>query len=112
MEWGDLLLEEDKIKILQSLKLRPGISNLSDELLKDFIDDSYNEVAEYINLMKDTEMPIGCISIVKDLVVVKVNRIGSEGITSESKEGISQSYVDGIPKEIKARLRRYRRLPV
>lgn len=98
-------------EVLHSLKLRPGISNLSDELLKDFISDSYNEVVEYINLIEGTEMPIGCISIVKDLVVVKVNKLGSEGISSESHEGISQSYIDGIPKEIKTRLRRYRRLP-
>ena len=98
-------------EVLQSLKLRPGISNLSDDLLKDFIQDSFNDVSEYINLEEDLEMPIGCISIVKDLVVIKVNKIGSEGISSESYEGVSHSYIDGIPKEIKARLRRYRRLP-
>ncbi len=97
--------------ILQSLKLRPGISNLSDELLKDFIQDSFSDVTEYINLEEGAEMPVGCISIVKDLVVIKANRIGSEGISSESHEGVSQTYIDGIPKEIKTRLRRYRRLP-
>lgn len=103
--------DEQKSKILESVKLRPGLSNLSDELLKDFIYDSYNEIAEYINLIESTEMPLGCISIVKDLVVVKVNKLGSEGLSSESHEGINQSYIDGIPKDIKAKLRRYRRLP-
>jgi len=98
-------------EVFQALKLRPGISNLSDDLLKDFIQDSFNDVSEYINLEDGLEMPIGCISIVKDLVVIKVNKIGSEGISSESYEGVSHSYIDGIPKEIKARLRRYRRLP-
>jgi len=97
--------------ILRTIKLRPGISNLSDELLKDFVQDSFSEVADYINLEDGLEMPIGCISIVKDLVVIKANRIGSEGISSESHEGVSQTYIDGIPKEIKTRLRRYRRLP-
>jgi len=97
-------------EVLQSLKLRPGISNLSDDLLKDFIQDSFNDVTEYINLENGLEMPMGCISIVKDLVVIKVNKIGSEGISSESHEGVSHSYIDGIPKEIKTRLRRYRRL--
>lgn len=98
-------------EVLQSLKLRPGLSNLSDDLLKDFIQDSFNDVSEYINLEDGLEMPMVCISIVKDLVVIKVNKIGSEGISSESYEGVSHSYIDGIPKEIKARLRRYRRLP-
>lgn len=97
-------------KILESLKLRPGISNFSDELLKDLISDSFNDVAEYINLEAGEEMPTGCISIVKELVAVKINKLGAEGISSDSKEGISQSYIDGIPNDIKFRLRRYRRL--
>ncbi len=103
------MAQEDDI--LVSLKLRPGISNLSEELLKDFIKDIFNDVAEYINLEEGIEMPIGCISVVKDLVVIKANKIGSEGISSESHEGVSQSYIDGMPKDIKTRLRRYRRLP-
>lgn len=98
-------------KILQSLKLRPGISNFSDELLNDLIYDTYNDVADCINLEEGSEMPIGCVSIVKDLVVIKVNKLGSEGISSESHEGISQSFIEGIPKDIKLKLRRYRKLP-
>ncbi len=102
---------EQKVKILEAVKLRPGMSNISDALLSDFIQDSFSDVSEYINLEDGLEMPMVCISIVKDLVVIKVNKIGSEGISSESYEGVSHSYIDGISKEIKARLRRYRRLP-
>lgn len=98
-------------EILQSLKLRPGISNFSDELLKDLILDSFNDVAEYINLTLGEEMPLGCISIIKELVVIKINKLGSEGISSESHEGISQSFIEGIPSDIKMKLRRYRKLP-
>lgn len=103
---------EQKTKILESIKLRPGMSNISDALLIDFIQDSFNDVSQYINLTGGAEMPVGCISIIKDLVVIKVNKLGSEGISSESHEGISQSYIDGMPKDIKDRLRRYRRLPI
>lgn len=98
-------------EILQSLKLRPGISNFSDELLKDLISDSFNDVAEYINLTSGEAMPLGCISIIKELVVIKINKLGSEGISSESHEGISQSFIEGIPSDIKMKLRRYRKLP-
>lgn len=98
-------------KILQSLKLRPGISNFSDELLKDLISDSFNDVADYIKLKDGDEMPLGCISIIKELVVIKINKLGSEGISSESHEGISQSFIEGIPSGIKMKLRRYRKLP-
>ena len=103
--------DEQKSKILESVKLRPGLSNLSDELLKDFIYDSYNEIVEYINLIEGTEMPVGCISIVKELVIIKVNKLGAEGISSESHEGVSQSYIEDMPKDILRKLRRYRRLP-
>lgn len=98
-------------EILQSLKLRPGISNFSDELLKDLISDSFNDVAEYINLTLGEAMPLGCISIIKELVVIKINKLGSEGISSESHEGISQSFIEGIPSDVKMKLRRYRKLP-
>ena len=98
-------------EILQSLKLRPGISNFSDELLKDLISDSFNDVAEYINLTLSEAMPLGCISIIKELVVIKINKLGSEGISSESHEGISQSFIEGIPSDVKMKLRRYRKLP-
>ncbi|AUM97490.1 phage head-tail connector protein [Clostridium botulinum] len=97
--------------ILQSLKLRPGISNFSDELLKDLLVESYNDVAEFINLNEGEEMPLGCINIVKDLVVVKVNKLGSEGLSSESYSGVSQSYIEDIPKDIKRKLIRKRKLP-
>ncbi|WP_251860397.1 phage head-tail connector protein [Clostridium sp. Marseille-Q2269] len=98
-------------KILQSLKLRPGISNFSDELLKDLISDSYNDVSEFTNLNECDKMPLGCISIVKDLVIIKVNKLGSEGLSSESYSGASQSYIEDIPKDIKRKLRRYRKIP-
>ncbi|EJO5347303.1 hypothetical protein NRP93_001380 [Clostridium botulinum] len=103
------MLQEEMI--LQSLKLRPGISNFSDELLKDLVSDSYNDVAEFINLNEGDKMPLGCINIVKDLVVVKVNKLGSEGLSSESYSGVSQSYIEDIPKDIKRKLIRKRKLP-
>ncbi|MDB1935268.1 phage head-tail connector protein [Clostridium tertium] len=98
-------------EILKSIKLRPGMSNLSDELLNDIISDIYNDISEFINLEDGKEMPLGCISIVKELVVIKINKLGSEGISSESHEGTSQSFINGIPSEIKLKLRRYRKLP-
>ncbi|MDM8312903.1 phage head-tail connector protein [Clostridium cadaveris] len=103
---------EQKVKILEAVKLRPGISNISDTLLSDFISDVFNDISQYINLIEGAEMPQGCISIVKDLVVIKCNKLGSESVSSESHEGISQSYIEDIPKDVKSRLRRYRRLPL
>lgn len=98
-------------EIVTSLKLRPGISEMDDALLRDIVQDIINDVSEYINLVEGTSLPLGCISIIKELVIIKCNKLGSEGITSESHEGISQSYSDDIPKDVLRKLRRYRKLP-
>lgn len=96
--------------ILQSVKLRPGIKNNPDELLLDIINDTIGDVREIINYGENEELPSKCISIVKDLVIIKCNKLGSEGITSESYSGVSQSYIDDIPKDIKKKLYKLRKL--
>ena len=97
-------------QILISIKLRPGISNNSDDLLKDLISDTITDVKAFINYAYIEELPVGCISIVKELVIAKCNKLGSEGISSESHEGVSQSYTNDMPKDIKKKLYRYRKL--
>ena len=97
--------------IVASLMLRPGISNQSIELLTDIVQDIVQDVAEYINIDEGLDIPTSCVSIVKDIVVVKVNKLGSEGISSESYSGVSQSYIGDIPKDILRKLKRYRKLP-
>lgn len=97
--------------IVAVLKLRPGISNLTTELLTDIVQDTITDVVEYINLEEGTDVPTSCVSIVKDIVIVKCNKLGSEGLSSESYSGVSQSYIEDIPKDILRKLKRYRKLP-
>ena len=98
-------------EILESLKLRPGIANNNVELLLDITKDVISDVSEYINLKEGESLPKGCISIVKELVTIKCNKLGNEGLASTSASGVSENYIDGLPKELKAKLRRYRKLP-
>lgn len=97
--------------IVTALKLRPGISNLSTDLLVDIVQDVITNVAEYINLDEGLDIPVSCVSIVKDLVVIKCNKLGAEGLSSTSNSGVSENYVEDIPKDILRKLRRYRKLP-
>ena len=97
-------------KILNSIKLRPGVACNSDEMLLDIIQDAITEVKEYIKAGDDDELSPFCISIIKELVLVKLNRIGAEGLATQSNSGISESYADGIPSDIKSKLRRLRKL--
>lgn len=97
-------------EIFDSLKLRPGISNLPEALLMDFVMDTIQDVKTFINYSDDEILPAGCKTIVKDLAVIKCNRLGSEGISSVSHEGVSEAYESGIPQSIKKKLYRYRKL--
>ena len=50
--------------------------------------------------------------IVERIAVIKLNRMGTEGLASESYSGVSASYVDGYPADILAVLNRKRRIKV
>lgn len=96
-------------EILTAVKLRPGADALSEDLLKDIIQDSIYEVTEYT---KTEELSNLAKSLVKDITIYKINRLGSEGVSSESFSGTSQSFIDGYPAEIKKKIRRVRGLSI
>lgn len=98
-------------KILNSIKLRPNASGFSDELIRDLINDVIEDVRTHLNYSGDEELPRGFEGIIKELTLIRINRIGAEGISSESNSGISQSYMNDIPEDIKRMIRRKRRLP-
>ena len=103
-------MEELIYQVLEGVKLRPGISNNSDELLKDLINDVITDVKDYINYSDDEELPTKIISVVKELVISKCNTLGAEGLNSQSSNGVSENYTNDIPKSIKKKLNRYRKL--
>lgn len=84
------------------------IKNVSDALFSDLITDAITDVKTYTN--RTEELPVACETIIKDLVMIRVNKLGSEGIASESFSGVSQSYENDLPSELKRRLNKYRRL--
>lgn len=97
-------------KILSSLLLRPGMEG-KEVLLTDLITDSIQEIKDYLNYGEAETLHPSLKSTVQELVIIKVNRMGAEGLQSESYSGVSQSYIEGLPQDIKARIRKYRRLP-
>lgn len=99
----------DNKKILEKIKRRSiAAKNQSDELLNDLIEETEEEIKVYIHR---EDIPIGLEGSLVELVVIKCNRLGTEGINSESFSGVSTSYLDGFPKEIIKKLRRCRKLP-
>lgn len=66
------------------------------------------EVEDYTNRELDYSLELVALKI----AVIKLNRIGTEGLASQGFSGVSESYIDGYPAEIQATLNRKRKIKV
>ena len=66
------------------------------------------EVEAYCGRTLDYELE----SVAVEIAIIKLNRLGSEGLASQGYSGISESYIDGYPASIVAVLNRKRRVKV
>lgn len=98
-------------KLLESLLKRPGLEGKS-ELLSDMIQDSIAEMRVLLNYEETDPLPEGCLPAVKELVLIRFNRDGAEGISSEAfSSGGNVSYADALPERVRRIVRKYRKLP-
>lgn len=66
------------------------------------------EVKSYCGRTLDEELNgVAC-----DIAIIKLQRLNTEGLASMSAGGVSESYIDGYPAEIKAILNRKRKIKV
>lgn len=94
----------EEIKIL----LGDAASNYSDAQIGLCAKMAMAEVQGYCNREIDYELEI----IVERIAIIKLNRMNTEGLASQSYSGVSESYVDGYPADIKAVLNRKRKIKV
>lgn len=66
------------------------------------------EVEEYCNREADLALQLAA----ERIAVIKLNRLGTEGLASQSFSGINENYIDGYPQEIVAVLNRKRKIKV
>ncbi|GHV97892.1 hypothetical protein lacNasYZ03_11680 [Lactobacillus nasalidis] len=93
----------DKDSVVSALSKRLGTDDT--DLLSDMYDDALAQVLDYTNRTK----LVGNMGVyVKQLVIVMFNRQGTEGDSSRSEGGVSESYEIGLPSDIKQALMRYR----
>lgn len=91
--------------ILNEVKISLGLSSSDkDELLLSLIQRSSNQVINHIN---EKSLPNGLEYIVIELTIARYNRIGSEGIKSESSDGVSFSYKDDLLEDYKKDLNKW-----
>lgn len=66
------------------------------------------EVENYCNRALDSELEL----IAQQITILKLNRLNSEGLASQSYSGVSESYIDGYPVTIQAALNRKRKIKI
>ena len=76
--------------LLNRIKTLLGIPD-NDELIYEIIELTKSKILNYIN---ETELPNELEFVLVELAIQRYNRIGSEGIASESIDGRSVSYDD------------------
>lgn len=93
----------------ENIKLLLGdrAANYTDAQIELYYTFAEAEVKAYCNRAElDAELKV----CAQKIAVIALNRINSEGLTSQSYSGVSESYVDGYPAEIMAVLNRKRRI--
>lgn len=91
------------------LMLGDAAGNFTDAQINLALRQAMIEVQEYcrVNVLDDS-----LTFIAERIAVIKLNRINSEGLASQAYSGVSESYIDGYPAEIKAILNSKRRIKV
>lgn len=96
--------------MIEEIKLLLGAAaeNYSDAQISLCLKLAMVEVEEYCNRELDTALEL----IAQQIAVIKLNRMNTEGLASQSYSGVSESYIDGYPAEIQTVLNRKRKLKV
>lgn len=91
---------------LERFKTLVGITNdKQDGVISVLLSDARDAVCDYIGR---GDVPDRLVSVQVQLAIIAYNRRGTEGESSRSEGGISQSF-DGLPPEMLARLKSYPR---
>ncbi len=94
----------DEIKIL----LGDAAGNYSDALIGLCAKQALAEVEAYCNRVPDYELEM----VAERIAIIKLNRMNTDGLASQSFSGVSESYIDGYPADILAILNRKRKIKV
>lgn len=96
--------------MLEEIKLLLGDAapNYSDAQIGLAYKISLMEVEEYCRRDADRVMEYAA----ERIAVIRLTRIGSEGLASQSYSGVSENYIDGLPDDLQQVLRGKRKIKV
>ena len=88
--------------------LGESASNYPDALINLCLKQAMAEVEDYCGRSLDVSLEM----VAQKIAVIKLNRIHTEGVSSQSYSGVSESYIDGYPADILAILNKKRKIKV
>lgn len=94
----------EEIKIL----LGDAVSNFTEAQIGLCVKQALAEVESYCGRKADYELKM----VAQRIAIIKLNRLNSEGLASQSYSGVSESYIDGYPADIQALLNKKRKIKV
>lgn len=96
--------------MIEEIKLLLGdaASNYSDAQIGLCLKYALAEVEAYCRREIDYELEM----VAMKIAIIKLNRLNTEGLTSQSFSGITESYIDGYPAEILSVLNHKRKVKV
>lgn len=90
-------------------KVKRRLPLLEKALIIDYIEASVEQIADFTR-QSEAYIYQNNRSIIVELVVIKANRKGNEGLQSVSTNGVNESYELDIPTPLKKQLYRHRRM--
>lgn len=96
--------------MIEEIKLLLGdaANNYTDAQIALALKMAIAEVEDYCNRDADAALEL----IAEKIAVIKLNRMNTEGLASQSFSGVSESYIDGYPADIIAVLNRKRKIKI
>jgi hypothetical protein len=96
--------------MIEELKVLLGeaADNFTDAQISLCVKLALAEVEGYCNRPVDKELELAVLMIAK----IKLVRLNTEGLSSQSLSGVSENYIDGYPADIQALLDRKRKIKV
>lgn len=96
--------------MIEEIKLLLGdaASNFTEAQIGLCLKQALAEVEGYCNREVDYELEM----VAEKIAIIKLNRMNTEGLASQSYSGVSESYIDGYPADIMTVLNRKRKIKV
>jgi hypothetical protein len=96
--------------MIEDLKILLGdaASNYSEALIAMVLKQTLAEIETYCNRPVEADLEFAALRV----AVIKLNRMNTEGLASQSMSGVSENYIDGYPADILAILNRKRKIKV